>query len=140
MIPDRLIPLRTSRACHHLTQEKYDCQACGACCVSLETESDGIATVTDEDLARMSPRTRRLHVLQENGRSPETKTKMLAQRSGLAAGLRVCACSAFSGNLFVKTSCSIYEERPAVCRTFEPGSVRCRRAREFATSELAKFD
>jgi Fe-S-cluster containining protein len=42
------------------------------------------------------------------------------------------ACVAFDGELCVRCGCSVYPDRPAVCREFEAGGELCREARERA--------
>jgi Fe-S-cluster containining protein len=39
------------------------------------------------------------------------------------------ACVAFEGKLGERCGCSVYPDRPAVCREFEPGGELCREAR-----------
>jgi Fe-S-cluster containining protein len=41
-------------------------------------------------------------------------------------------CVAFSGNVGGECGCSIHADRPALCRAFEPGELKCRIAREAA--------
>ena len=106
-----------------------DCRTCGACCASLGTESGKIADMTHADVARMSRRTVRLHVLRGD---LATRATWKAQRSGPLAGMKACVCSALRGSVFKAVSCGIYEERPDVCRTFEVGSNRCLDARREA--------
>lgn len=46
-------------------------------------------------------------------------------------------CSALAGDIGVSTSCTIYEVRPIVCRTCQPGDEECRMARQrFGLSAL----
>lgn len=97
-----------------------DCRTCGACCASPERETPSIVDLEPQDLARMSRRTVRLHVVREH-----IQTAWKDQRAGPFAGHRVCACSALRGSIMSRVSCRIYEERPDVCREFEPGSKRC---------------
>lgn len=47
-------------------------------------------------------------------------------------------CSALAGQIGVRTSCIIYDDRPEVCRACEPGDDACRLAREkFGLPSLA---
>lgn len=82
----------------------YDCRTCGACCKGLEVDlgfGDDIpeALVKDDRLFGLLMRTRK-------GR-----------------------CIAFRGTIGEKARCSIYEDRPQVCRDFEPGCDTCLYAR-----------
>lgn len=104
-----------------------DCQACGACCVSHADEGT-LADVSNTDRARMSSRTIRLHVLNES-----TKTTWKHQAGGPLRGMKACVCTALVGSLLRRVRCSIYAERPDVCREFEPGSQRCQSARDELT-------
>lgn len=108
-----------------------DCRTCGACCASLAEDRDRHADVTPTDVARMRPRTVRLHVIEDRRRCA-TKAVWKAQRSGPLAGARACVCSALRGSVMGRTSCGIYEERPDVCREFEAGSRRCLESRALA--------
>jgi hypothetical protein len=49
------------------------------------------------------------------------------------AGLGGATASvAFAGAAGGRCSCSVYRDRPAACRAFEPGSLKCRVARSQA--------
>lgn len=107
-----------------------DCQTCGACCVSHADEGT-LADVSSADRERMSKRTIRLHVLNES-----TKTVWKHQSGGPLHGMKACVCTALVGSALHRVRCSIYAERPDVCREFEPGSERCRSAKEALTRSV----
>jgi Fe-S-cluster containining protein len=84
----------------------FDCLACGVCCAYSETwpafigEGDG-AGIPD-DLIDF-----------EHGRM-------------LCFGDR---CSALEGEIGIRVGCSVYADRPLVCREFRAGSQDCRMVR-----------
>jgi Fe-S-cluster containining protein len=63
----------------------------------------------------------------------ETETEILAIRAALTGerGMRCIGdrCSALSGEVGVKTACTVYEVRPHVCRSCEAGDPECNMAR-----------
>ena len=91
------------------------CRKCGACCVS-PYDSDRYVDLDEDDPARFSLLFRKHAVV---GRSLRTKHD--------AAGN--CVCVALRGTVGQRVSCSVYENRPRVCRAFRPGSGDCRQAR-----------
>ena len=81
---------------------EFDCLACGACCAYSESwpvfigEGDGAGI--PRELIDL-----------EHGRM-------------LSHGRR---CAALAGELGSRAQCSIYADRPLVCREFQPGSEDC---------------
>jgi len=60
------------------------------------------------------------------GHTPAIKTKWLKQRSGPMKGTSVCVCVALRGTLLKKVRCSVYDQRPRVCReAVLPGDPMC---------------
>ena len=109
--------LRSGAALDDLDDVGAPCQACGACC-SYSSEWPRFSTEDDAALARL----------------PES----LIAKSG--AGMRCdgARCSALVGDVGVSTSCSVYANRPDVCRACEPGDDACQMAREkFGLAPLA---
>jgi Fe-S-cluster containining protein len=96
--------------------EALDCQACAACCHGDE----GWVHVDAADDARVdgSPALARLVVLTRHGGYVKRSLKMI---DGACAGLEKIASD--------RWSCSVYVDRPSVCRTVERGSDACRAAR-----------
>lgn len=84
------------------------CQACGACC-SHSRAWPRFTTEAERDLERI-PR----HLVEPGG-----------------GGLRCDGdrCAALVGDVGRWTACSIYEDRPLVCRACEPGDEACTIAR-----------
>jgi len=93
-----------------------DCQSCGACCGPLyddETHAD----LTEEDVGRLSKGYVKRWVVYVLDQYPALKTKRTAH-SGVV-------CGALQGQVGKKVRCSIYENRPTVCRRYRPGSPDC---------------
>lgn len=97
-----------------------------------------LADLTADDVAQMSRRVVRLHLMQEHS-VVHTKTVWKDQRRGPLAGAQACVCSALQGSLLSRVSCSIYNQRPEVCRSFEPGSARCKAARRQLENAVAEM-
>ncbi|HUH02399.1 MAG TPA: YkgJ family cysteine cluster protein [Kofleriaceae bacterium] len=87
-----------------------ECQLCGACCFSA---SSAYVPVTGADRARLGRAAAEL-VHHEDG------ADYLAMIDGHCAALRV------SKGAFV---CSVYEQRPAVCRELDRGTPPCHEER-----------
>jgi Fe-S-cluster containining protein len=103
----------------------YDCQTCGACCVHLGPYDGNAYVYLDPDEAR---RMRRLglRVVRE---ALGARCLAAAPHDG-AWGYP--ACVAFEGELGIRCGCSVYSDRPGVCREFAAGSDVCKEARERA--------
>ena len=97
----------------------YDCQQCGACCLD-PLRGEGYASLDRSESKRM--KRLGLHVVSGAGGSA------LATRAHAGDG-RAWACVAFQGDVGGTCGCSIYQDRPAVCRGFTVGSFHCRQAR-----------
>ncbi len=115
-----------------------DCRACGACCVSAGSGSDvldyGYADLTDDDVSRVSTRVRgQLHEILVGG-----ETRYATKAKQLPSG--TLACQYLRGTPGKRCSCSIYDTRPEVCRTFRVGSQMCKLARLAAASTLVTFE
>jgi Fe-S-cluster containining protein len=103
----------------------YDCQSCGACCVHLGPyDGNGYVYLDRAESVRM-----RRHGLRVVEAALGARCLAAAPHDG-AWGYP--ACVAFDGELGVRCGCSVYAERPAVCRDFESGGELCREARERA--------
>jgi Fe-S-cluster containining protein len=103
----------------------YDCQACGACCVQTGPFDGNAYVYLDRQEAS---RLRGLGL-------PVVEAALGARCLGAAphegAGGRP-ACVAFGGVLGGRCGCSVYADRPSVCREFEVGGELCREARHQA--------
>lgn len=95
---------------------EYDCQKCGACCA----EFDVLLTGTEIDHFERDPVLVTLTVLQPVGSGPPWRFLRRDAESG--------RCSALAGPLG-NCTCSIYADRPALCRAFLAGSPDCLDAR-----------
>jgi len=89
-----------------------DCLACGACCHSF----DVWLTPGDEDRFARSRTLRSLTVLNDGPPSLRWTFMRRDEQTG--------KCVALSGELR-RCACTIYEDRPALCREFEAGSADC---------------
>jgi Fe-S-cluster containining protein len=129
-------------------QKKPDCRTCGLCCVAPAGQ-DRFCDVVSEDLTRLSPSFVRKHVRGTlgtsdtwelamrffflNHRAVALATKEVTQRTGPRAGEKATVCVALRGSLCHRVSCSIYRNRPQVCReAVVPGDRVCRRLRKEA--------
>ncbi len=103
----------------------YDCQSCGACCVHLGAyDGDAYVYLDRGEAARM--RRLGLRVVEA---ALGSKCLAAAPHEG-AWGYP--ACVAFEGEFGVRCGCSVYADRPSVCRDFGSGSDVCIEARERA--------
>lgn len=94
----------------------YDCRQCGARCVQ-QGPFDGTSYVYLDRQEAKRLRPMGLTVVQ--GALGES---YLGCRSHASAGGRL-ACVALQGKVGIACSCSIYVERPSVCRQFEVGEA-----------------
>lgn len=99
-----------------------DCLTCGACCASPFL-GEGYIQLDAAEQTRLQRRG--LPVL-ELVSDPEDRIVMLGTKIN-AQGERVCV--ALSGKLGKKVACTVYDERPILCRQFEAGSPECLQAR-----------
>lgn len=93
----------------------YDCVSCGACCF----DSDVLLGEADLDRFEDQPRLMRLTVLHDW--PPGLKMRFMRRESD-------GRCAALEGRLGA-VCCSIYADRPHLCRAFEAGSEECREIR-----------
>jgi Fe-S-cluster containining protein len=103
--------------------EEYDCTTCGACCYGKRD----YVQVFPDDAARLGQaRTAELvaPAVGESpasvGREPEPK-RFMKMTHGHCIALSVA-----NPNRFL---CTVYEDRPVLCRALEPGSTPCLEAR-----------
>ncbi|PZR93494.1 MAG: hypothetical protein DI537_10260 [Stutzerimonas stutzeri] len=102
-----------------------DCSTCGACCAEAGFVSVRSGEPTPHTLTRS---TRGL------GLSAETLASLGSRCMKRHMGGR---CVALTGVIGKSVSCSIYSDRPAVCRQFEAGSPGCLSAREAMRYKMA---
>ncbi len=97
-----------------------ECQICGACCVS---DSSEYVPLTEDDRARLGGDAVGL-IHEENG------AHYMAMRDGHCAALRISAVA------FV---CSVYEQRPAVCRELDRGTPACLEEKQLKKASAARL-
>jgi len=103
---------------------EFDCQACGACCVSPYT-GDAYVALDDREAVRLGLAQLPVILQQQGGDPPEYLPRLGTKLN--ANTTRVCA--ALGGIVGSACFCDIYEERPNACRQFEAGGKACREAR-----------
>jgi hypothetical protein len=108
--------------------------------------------VTWEDEARLSPGFVRKNVVHPDlvswaayimrGESPEDgaiRTQWRTMRTGKLRGVDVNVCAALRGSVMSRVSCSVYDNRPEVCRkAVQPGDRGCRKVRAMITQFIDK--
>lgn len=82
--------------------EPYDCSKCGACCVD------------------------QLLLLHTDDQVPLHMKEPMQLTEGYRMRLVNGRCAAFRGRLGIDASCSIYDQRPDICRVMAPGSWACK--------------
>lgn len=106
-------------------------------------EQDAFCDVTPKDVERLGKKFVRLNVLRSRPidvlaaaidgadyPSAAIKTKWREQRAGTIKGFRLNMCAALRGSVMHKVSCSVYDDRPHVCReAVKPGDRTCREIR-----------
>ena len=107
--------------------DDYDCQHCGACCIS-DYDAEDYVHVTNEEAEDFWERKlgKLLHEERTFGGSPMLSMRTKHDRTGN------CRCIALRGTIGKKVHCSVYDIRPSVCRGFTPGSNVCDYARQIA--------
>ena len=106
-----------SRLSAGLQAEISPCQSCGACC-SFSSDWPRFSTECDEELDRIP--------------AALVNVRLSGMR---CTGER---CNALDGKVGAATRCTIYDIRPAVCRTCQPGDEECLMARRgWGLGELA---
>ena len=102
----------------------FDCQTCGACCVSPYT-GDAYVALDDDEATRLTLAQLPVILQRQGGDSPEVVPKLATKLSANAMNV----CVALEGIAGSRCGCGIYEARPNACRQFEAGSKVCREAR-----------
>lgn len=114
---------------------RYDCQACGACCITPAIGDASYVDLMDEEAARIPKR------LQARFTSapvfgfpfPAMRTRsaraLVVLDDGAPHTTVVTVCAALKGKAGKSCECTIYAERPRACVRFKPGSYECRVSR-----------
>lgn len=118
-----------------------DCRSCGVCCITLRRDQEAFCDVEAADLVRLDKRWARKNVMSfshfdqllaaidgdPNMPGMALKTKWERTKAGPFKNVSVNKCVALRGSVMHRTSCSIYERRPNVCReAVKPGDQTCR--------------
>lgn len=108
-----------------LSQETVpDCRQCGVCCIALE-DQECWCDVLDRDLERLSPKFRKKAVLVD-ANTTAIRTRWARQKVGPLKGYELNTCVALRGSVLHRVCCTIYKNRPLVCRhSFQPGDKGC---------------
>ncbi len=108
--------------------KNYDCQTCGACCRNYETVE---VSVYDKNFEWLKENNYLIAKPFDYYDAPSKKQKI--PRNVFQMRLAVSEdtdnskrCIALAGNVGEQVKCSIYENRPNTCRTFEAASIKCR--------------
>lgn len=106
-----------------------ECNQCGACCVSHNEKIQYRVALTDQsDIDRLPDRAKAwVFMSPEAGKALRTKTD--------EDGFRVCM--GLEGKIGGSPVCSIYENRPKLCRNFATGSKNCHKYRRLAGLEAS---
>lgn len=105
-----------------------NCQSCGACCRDPHASLHGvIAWVSPNEANKIRALGDHLLRRVRLGRKPDDSR----DPEGLATA-RYGRCAALTGHVGRAVSCSIYDDRPKVCRVFAPGGPGCLSARKEA--------
>lgn len=120
-----------------MSKPVLDCVSCGACCVAddYHVDRDDWVQLEPADFRRLTPKQRRsLVILQENQKPfvapdnlPRTSADRLRTKEIDKFGT-VCAC--LEGIPGVKVACTIYKNRPVICREFQAGERACLEVRK----------
>jgi Fe-S-cluster containining protein len=100
----------------------YDCVTCGACCYNPENNRE----LGFIDYVEIDPSDRIM-------KKPELVRRLVVLDDDLVPHMRLDhlhRCAALTGRLGVKVGCSIYHDRPEMCRTFKAGSKKCKELRK----------
>lgn len=123
-----------SATVHFLSSSRhteYDCVACGRCCYYNKPD---YALLYPEDIVAFGPAGLAKHTT----KSTLSGEFLRAGEDGTEIYMRMenghcCALNVTPGVSYI---CSIYENRPLLCRMFDPGSADCLEARARPTQEM----
>ncbi len=96
-----------------------DCRTCGGCCL-IDLHEPTYFPLMAGDRARL-PKRLHLHIVDDQLTTITTRAKR-----GPLAGKKITRCVMLKGTVGHAVSCSVYEDRPTVCReAIEPGDAAC---------------
>ena len=99
----------------------FDCVTCGACCYNPDENRE----IDYVDYVEIAPTDRIM-------RKPELVRRLVVLDADFLPHMRLDhhqRCAALTGSLGKKVGCSVYHDRPGVCREFKAGSKRCKQYR-----------
>lgn len=123
-----MTPLAAPERAPDADPEIFDCRTCGACCVEAGPVPVSPLDVTPRHLTRS--------VRETIGFSSNDAADGMRQIRKHMGG----RCVALRGEIGCSVRCAIYERRPSVCATFEPGSDACRGARQDMQAKMTRMD
>jgi uncharacterized protein len=109
-----------------LVDTPFDCQTCGACCLS-PWDGLGYVRLEETDVERLAPTA--LPVVRQEQPGWGDETELLIRLQTVRDRHERRACVALAGCAGERCSCGVYDVRPDACRRFEAGSSLCRAAR-----------
>jgi len=132
---------------------KPDCRTCGACCCPWQDQSV-FCDLEQRDVARLPKGFVNRHVVTDSPfeslvvffidqASPyaSIETKEVEVKRGPMKGLQVIQCAALRGSLMHQVSCSVYANRPSVCRkAVKPGDKTCLAARRLVQDAIDRLE
>lgn len=107
------------------TSLPYDCLTCGACCAA-PAPAEAYVRLSAADIDRLRGTGLPILTFPVQDADPPELDRALPTKPD-PRGARVCL--ALTGCVGGVNACSIYEQRPGVCRTFEVGGYFCKDAR-----------
>lgn len=133
--------------------EKLDCRTCGVCCICFE-DQEAYCDLTEEDEKQLSKTFVKKNVVHSCTISQLAytlkgmkypygviKTRWKRMKSGPLKGYEMNVCVALRGSVMSKTSCSIYKNRPQVCRVaVKPGTGGCREIRACLLRAIGRLE
>ena len=105
---------------------RFNCQTCGACCATFDVWLDE----ADRERFERTPRLTALTVLQKPAAGALWDWRFLKRDAATGR------CAALDGPL-TSCRCTIYPDRPHLCRAFEAGSDECLKARRAVYGDSA---
>lgn len=95
--------------------QEYDCLTCGACCTTVTNKV--VVFKVEFDDSKFSHGKHIKQFTLPDGENYKMKFSIEGK------------CIALDGQIGKCVSCTIYENRPLVCRTFEAGGTNCKNSR-----------
>lgn len=118
--------------------EDLDCLTCGVCCVCPYEDRYFIDMTLREARELDRSQLKYLFPLNQTPGGGEVY-RYLRTKTFQHEGITFCVCAALQGVPTQKVSCSIYKNRPRICRIFEKGSVECQEVRNQFRREFIDF-